>query len=258
MNMNLQTNTVEFYQISKLMIIPVCIITETVMGWRQQQLSVKMITSLVLILVGMGLFLIDDFAIHSTTTGLFWAGASVFLAAFGQVFYNPTLKALEVTPEQLLFLSSPVFTVLSALLSCLKEDMMVVAQTEVTGELVRDVILSCVAAAGLNFTTFRGLEMFTPLAWQIVGHAKTICIVMIGVIYFDSTLTNQMILGMSFAFAGMILFTEENRLQGEMKKAAEAAKAKELPGESALSSGLEEDNSNKSDAESRHHSRLKV
>ena len=43
-------------------------------------------------------------------------------------------------------------------------------------DLVVDILISCVMALGSNLTNFLVLSWASPLTYQVIGHMKTICV----------------------------------------------------------------------------------
>lgn len=60
---------------------------------------------------------------------------------------------------------------------------------------------------------------FSAVSFQVLGHMKTVCVLILGWILFDSALTSKNILGMMLAVLGMIIYSwaVESDKQANMK-----------------------------------------
>ncbi|OMO83707.1 hypothetical protein COLO4_22369 [Corchorus olitorius] len=68
-------------------------------------------------------------------------------------------------------------------------------------------VLSCSIAVGTNLSQFICIGRFTAVSFQVLGHMKTILVLMLGFIFFGKEGLNlQVILGMVIAVAGMVWY----------------------------------------------------
>jgi solute carrier family 35 protein E3 len=211
MNLSLVHNSVGFYQISKLACIPMTLLIECYLGMMHQTLTLRLLLSLLLLSVGMALVATNDTS--ATSLGLLWAFLGTFSTSVAQVLFSPLQKSLQLDPLQLLLHTSPMLTLGASLAVPLSDDMPRLLSHRVTTELVRDLAISCVCAIVLNMTNYAVLSMTTPLTNQIIGHVKTIAIIVFGVIYTDNKPTTKMILGICLALLGVGFYTREKQRQ---------------------------------------------
>ena len=183
MNFNLATNSIGFYQVSKLMCIPVSLLVETLLDKRQQDLSVTLTFSLLLILIGVGLVCVKEVSFNSM--GMLWAVLGVLSTSLAQVFFSPLQRNLGLNPLQLLFHVSPWLTFGSFLMTPLFDDIDALLDMPVGLNLCVDVLLSCCLAIFLNTTNYFVLSVTSPLTYQVLGHGKTICIFIMGILLYD-------------------------------------------------------------------------
>jgi solute carrier family 35 protein E3 len=108
MNYNLATNSIGFYQTSKLSCIPITLMIETILNKRQQNLSLKMVFSLFLILLGMGLVAVNEISFN--IEGTIWAICAVIFSSCAQIFFGPLQRELNLNALQMLFWLSPIMT----------------------------------------------------------------------------------------------------------------------------------------------------
>ena len=57
----------------------------------------------------------------------------------------------------------------------------------------------------------------SPLTYQVLGHLKSIIILILGIIFYDILPSMKSIFGMTLAMIGVVIYTEENRLQNSRK-----------------------------------------
>jgi hypothetical protein len=84
MNYNLATNSIGFYQTSKLSCIPITLMIETILNKRQQNLSFKMVFSLFLILLGMGLVAVNEISFNIEGIHIY---VHIHICIYSQIFY---------------------------------------------------------------------------------------------------------------------------------------------------------------------------
>lgn len=216
MNLNLATNSVGFYQLSKLSCIPITLIIETILNRRQQILNVTMMFSLLCILGGMSFIVIHELSLNFL--GLVWASIAVLCTSLAQVLFSPFQKELGMNSMQLLYHTSPILTIGSYLLVPFFEDTHRLLNTTITGSLVFHIVASCLFAVFLNLSNYFVLSMVSPLTYQILNHCKTILVILSGVIFFGELPSSKVITGMIVVIVGVIIYTEENRQQ-QIRKA---------------------------------------
>ena len=236
MNFNLAANSVGFYQISKLSCIPVTLFLETLLGRRQQILTLRMMFSLVAIIIGMGLVAINEVSINAV--GCLWAACAVCTSSLAQIFFAPLQKELGLNALQMMFHLSPIMTIGSLLTIPMFEDVTALYDFDVKLTLVVDVVVSCFMALASNLTNFLVLGWSSPLTYQVIGHLKTIMILISGIFLYDSIPSGKSIAGMALAMVGVIAYTEENRRQQVKRTSTEQAPA---PAQQPQQSGRSKD-----------------
>lgn len=69
------------------------------------------------------------------------------------------------------------------------------------------IILSCTIAIGTNLSQFICIGRFTAVSFQVLGHMKTILVLVLGFIFFGKEGLNlHVVLGMLLAVLGMIWY----------------------------------------------------
>lgn len=154
MNFNLATNSVGFYQISKLACIPITLLLETLLNRRQQVLTLKMISSLSLIMLGMGLVAVNEVVFNAK--GFIWAAAGVICSSSAQIFFAPLQKDLNLDALQMLFHLSPFLTIGSFATIPLFENTKELLDFQVNSTVIADIGVSCCMAVLLNTSNYLG------------------------------------------------------------------------------------------------------
>ena len=222
MNWSLVYNSVGFYQISKLACIPMTLLLETILGCRQQQITFTLIFSLLLITSGM--YFISVKEVSFTTEGLFFATLAVISTSLSQIFFGPLQRGLQLDSLQLLFHTSPWITFGSFISAILTENINGLMQMKVSSMVVIDILCSCFMAIVVNSSNYYVLAFASPLTYQIIGHVKTIIIIMSGFLIFNNDFSLRILCGIILALLGVIIYTEENRQQQQ-----QLLKAKSIP-----------------------------
>lgn len=69
------------------------------------------------------------------------------------------------------------------------------------------IILSCTIAIGTNLSQFICIGRFTAVTFQVLGHMKTILVLILGFLFFGKEGLNlHVVFGMSIAIVGMIWY----------------------------------------------------
>lgn len=206
-NYSLAYSSVGFYQISKLFCIPVTLVLETLLDLRQQQLTFNLIFSLIILVTGMSL--VVDNELSSNIKGLIWTILGILATSSAQVFFSPLKKELGLDAMQLLFHTSPWLAFCSFVFVPAIEDTNKLIDYTLSYEVVIYVFLSCMIAVAFNTSNYLLLGAVSPLTYTIIGHGKTISIIILGYYFFDSSPSQRMMYGIVFALIGVMIYTYE-------------------------------------------------
>lgn len=69
------------------------------------------------------------------------------------------------------------------------------------------ILLSCSLAVFCNMSQYLCIGRFSAVSFQVLGHMKTVCVLTLGWLLFDSELTLKNILGMLLAVTGMVIYS---------------------------------------------------
>ncbi|KAH8046985.1 hypothetical protein JL722_13322 [Aureococcus anophagefferens] len=203
LNTSLMLNSITLYQIAKLGIIPCTCVVEYFLYGRV--FTAKMIASIGLTLCGVALVAITEMNVSSSALGVAVAACSV-LSSSGQQLLGMSLLLLSPVLDKLstgIFVTDYRWSRGSAL--CL--------------------VMSCSAAVLVNVSQFLVLGRFTAVTYQVLGHAKTICVLVVGYLFFGGQITGQQFVGMTMAVGGMMSYSQAS--QNAPQKPASAPKASE-------------------------------
>ncbi|KAJ0791008.1 putative sugar phosphate transporter domain-containing protein [Helianthus annuus] len=69
------------------------------------------------------------------------------------------------------------------------------------------ILLSCSLAVFCNISQYLCIGRFSAVSFQVLGHMKTVCVLTLGWLLFDSELTFKNIMGMLVAVGGMVIYS---------------------------------------------------
>lgn len=204
MNYCLAESSVGFYQISKLACIPTILLLESILGIRNQTLSMGLMGSLLLIIIGMVLVIQQEIIFN--IRGVMWAAIGVVTTSLAQIFFGPLQKELGLDSIQLLYHTSPWLVISSAATLPYVEDISHLVMYPFSSSCIIVIGLTCVISVLFNVSNYQLLTITTPLTYTILGHLKTL-LVIIGGSYFYPTMTSaKMYMGIVTAFVGAMAY----------------------------------------------------
>ncbi|KAJ9567644.1 hypothetical protein OSB04_003610 [Centaurea solstitialis] len=224
MNVSLMWNSVGFYQIAKLSMIPVSCLLEVAFDKIRYSRDTKL--SILLVLMGVAVCTVTDVSVN--TKGFVAAFVAVWSTALQQYFLvgnkkfvyilTPnlfTVRALSSTEIRVEFFQSVgtycsysgrIPVLLGPFVDYWLTNKRVDAFKYDTASLLF-LILSCTIAIGTNLSQFICIGRFTAVTFQVLGHMKTILVLMLGFIFFGREGLNlHVVLGMMIAIMGMVWY----------------------------------------------------
>lgn len=214
LNLSLGFNSVGFYQMTKLAIIPFTVLLET--AFLKKQFSRKIKFSLFLLLIGVGIASITDLQLN--LVGSILSLLAIATTCVGQILTNTIQKRLNVSSTQLLYQSAPfqaaiLFVSGPVVDQCLTKRN--VFSFKYSPIVLAFIILSCVISVSVNFSTFLVIGKTSPVTYQVLGHLKTCLVLGFGYTLLHDPFTWRNILGILIAILGMALYsyvcTRENK-----------------------------------------------
>jgi len=231
MNLNLTYNSVGFYQMTKLLCVPAILVLQYYIDGSTVSRNVKL--SLLMVLVGVGIATEADVSVNPQ--GLIMASLAVFSTAVAQIWTGQKQKELQLNPSQLLELSAPyvglTLTIMSPLLDSWYSLPATATRKAVVGlvdyvwssQVVLLIIFTCLCAVGVNLTNFIIIGKTSPLTYQVIGHAKTCLVLLLGVWLFGNQLKPRGVLGVLVALVATIIYTEVKRRESLASRGTPAA-----------------------------------
>ncbi|XWS53290.1 hypothetical protein CRYUN_Cryun11dG0144300 [Craigia yunnanensis] len=214
LNLSLGFNSIGFYQMTKLAIIPFTVLLETI--FLKKQFSQKIKLSLLLLLVGVGIASITDLQLNFVGTVL--SLLAIATTCVGQILTNTIQKRLNVSSTQLLYQSAP-FQAAILFVSGPLVDQFLTKQNvfafKYSPIVLAFIILSCIISVSVNFSTFMVIGKTSPVTYQVLGHLKTCLVLGFGYTLLHDPFTDRNIIGILIAIFGMGLYsyfcTQENK-----------------------------------------------
>ncbi|XP_040995772.1 UDP-rhamnose/UDP-galactose transporter 6-like isoform X2 [Juglans microcarpa x Juglans regia] len=104
------------------------------------------------------------------------------------------------------------------------------------------IILSCTIAVGTNLSQFICIGRFTAVSFQVLGHMKTILVLIMGFFFFGKEGLNlHVVLGMVIAVVGMIWYGNASSKPGGKERRSHSLPTTRQPKQSGLSESTELD-----------------
>ncbi|KAJ1418823.1 triose-phosphate transporter family-domain-containing protein [Ochromonadaceae sp. CCMP2298] len=207
MNLNLSYNSVGFYQISKLACIPFTLIVQYV----AYKLTVPRTVQLTLIPITFGVGYATVYDLSINPVGLAFATCAVVATALAQIFTNTYQKSLGCDALQLLYHTSPLITLGMLVMCAFFDDLHAFAHYSYQPDCVFRISLSCFFALGVNVSNYLVLGKTSPLTYQVLGHMKTVLILVLGFTVFNKPVDVRNVIGIVIAMVGVVAYTEVRR-----------------------------------------------
>ncbi|KAJ0074815.1 hypothetical protein Patl1_34976 [Pistacia atlantica] len=221
LNLSLGFNSVGFYQMTKLAIIPCTVLLETIFFRKQFSRSIQF--SLAILLVGVGIATVTDLQLN--VLGSVMSLLAVITTCVAQIMTNTIQKKFKVSSTQLLYQSCPyqamTLFIVGPFLDGLLTNQNVFA-FKYTPQVLFFIVLSCLISVSVNFSTFLVIGKTSPVTYQVLGHLKTCLVLAFGYVLLHDPFSWRNILGILIAVVGMVLYSYCCTLDGQ-QKANEAA-----------------------------------
>ena len=210
MNFNLAYNSIGFYQMSKLCAVPYMIVWNFFV--KKVRYSWEELLSLCILLCGVALFSISD--VELNFTGFIIAAVAVLSTAHNQMYTNQYQKDYQCNGPELQLCIMPIefsFGLLTSFIFELRTGNSLITQ-EYTPKLVFLTLGTVFFAIGVNLATFGLIGKTSSITYQVVGHFKTVLLLVLGYIFFPSHFesTSQLvraIAGIILALFGVFMYT---------------------------------------------------
>lgn len=206
LNLSLGFNSVGFYQMTKLAIIPCTILLEILFFGKK--FSKRIQFSLAVLLLGVGIATVTDVQLNAL--GSILSLLAIVTTCVAQIMTNTIQKKFKVSSTQLLYQSCPyqagTLLITGPFLDGLLTDQNVFA-FKYTSQVVAFIILSCLISVSVNFSTFLVIGKTSPVTYQVLGHLKTCLVLAFGYVLLHDPFNWRNILGILIALIGMVLYS---------------------------------------------------
>nr|ACL54282.1 unknown [Zea mays] len=217
MNLSLMLNSVGFYQISKLSMIPVVCLMEWVLN--SKHYTTKVISAVIVVAAGVGICTVTDVEVNAK--GFICACVAVFCTSLQQITIGSFQKKYNIGSFELLSKTAPIQALSLIILGPFVDYYLngrSLLNYPFSGGATFFILLSCSLAVFCNMSQYLCIGRFSATSFQVLGHMKTVCVLILGWILFDSALTVKNILGMLLAVMGMVVYSWA--VEAEKKAAA--------------------------------------
>ncbi|KAK4783677.1 hypothetical protein SAY86_008051 [Trapa natans] len=206
MNVSLMWNSVGFYQIAKLSMIPVSCFLEVVLDKVRYSRDTKL--SIGLVLLGVGVCTVTDVSVNFK--GFVSALIAVWSTALQQYYVHYLQRKYSLGSFNLLGHTAPVqaasLLLVGPFLDYWLTDKRIHAYHYNSVSLAF-ILLSCMIAVGTNLSQFICIGRFTAVSFQVIGHMKTILVLILGFLFFGKEgLNMHVVVGMVVAVVGMVWY----------------------------------------------------
>ncbi|XP_077220495.1 UDP-rhamnose/UDP-galactose transporter 6-like isoform X1 [Tasmannia lanceolata] len=206
MNVSLMWNSVGFYQIAKLSMIPVSCFLEVVFDKIRYSRDTKL--SIGVVLLGVAVCTVTDVSVN--TRGFVAAFVAVWSTALQQYYVHFLQRKYSLGSFNLLGHTAPVQAASLLIVGPFLDFWLTNKRVDTYDYNVTSmffIILSCSIAVGTNLSQFICISRFTAVSFQVLGHMKTILVLVLGFFFFGKEgLSLQVVLGMILAVIGMIWY----------------------------------------------------
>nr|CAD1817372.1 unnamed protein product [Ananas comosus var. bracteatus] len=206
MNVSLMWNSVGFYQIAKLCMIPVSCLLEVLLDKVRYSRDTKL--SIVVVLVGVAVCTVTDVSVNAR--GVLAATIAVWSTSLQQYYVHFLQRKYSLTSFNLLSHTAPGQAASLLLVGPFMDFWLTNKRVDAFNYTVPSVLFiisSCSIAVGTNLSQFICIGRFSAVSFQVIGHMKTILVLILGFTFFGKEGLNfHVVLGMILAVIGMVWY----------------------------------------------------
>lgn len=206
LNLSLGFNSVGFYQMTKLAIIPCTVLLETLFFRKKFSRSIQF--SLTILLLGVGVATVTDLQLNAL--GSFLSLLAVLTTCVAQIMTNTIQKKFKVSSTQLLYQSCPYQAITLFIIGPFLDGLLTnqnVFAFAYTPHVLFFIVLSCLISVSVNFSTFLVIGKTSAVTYQVLGHLKTCLVLAFGYTLLRDPFSWRNILGILIAVLGMVLYS---------------------------------------------------
>lgn len=206
MNLSLMLNSVGFYQISKLSMIPVVCVLEWII--HSKHFSSRIKVAVMVVVVGVGVCTVTDVKVNAQ--GFICACVAVISTSLQQISIGSLQKKYSVGSFELLSKTAPIQAISLVIFGPFIDYYLsgnLISNYNLSSSATMFILLSCSLAVFCNISQYLCIGRFSAVSFQVLGHMKTVAVLILGWVLFDSALTLKNILGMALAVLGMVVYS---------------------------------------------------
>lgn len=229
LNLSLMLNPVSLYQIAKLLIIPfVCLVEKF---WLGKEFTRGVITSVLIVVTGVAVVTVTDVGLGDNPAGLAVAAMSVISSGMQQIFCRTMQQKHKLSSHELLANTAPAQGWTLLLIGPFLDRYVSsswVFNFNYTFPALVFLVLSCSMAVFVNISQFMCLGRFSAVSFQVLGHTKTILVLLGGWMFLGDHISGRQFAGMCLAVAGMVAYGVESSKTPRVKVASEDSTKEKL------------------------------
>ncbi|GAA0181688.1 secondary carrier transporter [Lithospermum erythrorhizon] len=231
LNLSLGFNSVGFYQMTKLAIIPCTVLLETLFLSKTFSRSIKF--CLTILLIGVGIATVTDLQLNALGSVL--SLLAVLTTCVAQIMTNTIQKKFKISSTQLLY-QSCLYQAMTLFIIGPFLDRQLTGQSvfsfNYTTRVTVFIILSCLISVSVNFSTFLVIGKTSPVTYQVLGHLKTCLVLTFGYVLLHDPFSWRNIMGILVALVGMVSYSYYCNLESKKKTAEGTIQAQSQESES--------------------------
>jgi len=232
-NCSNEANSVGFYQITKLLIIPTVMGLERLQGRKSAVYSRKVVLSIVVTAIGVAVATVSDFEMN--VRGTILAALSIVSTAQYQIWQGSKQHEHGVTATQITYsvawpqsiaglassLTADVLMPKVKVLILMRPSNLLEHQLSGQGDLFW-IALCNILAVCTNISVYGLIGKTSPVTYQVVGQLKTVLVVVFGYIFFDVRVPLHWLMlrfaGVGVAVIGVFSYALCKNAEGREKK----------------------------------------
>lgn len=222
LNLSLGFNSVGFYQMTKLAIIPCTVLLETIFFMKRFSRTIQF--ALGILLLGVGIATITDLQLN--LLGSVLSLLAILTTCVAQIMTNSIQKKFRVSSTQLLYQSCPYQAITLFVFGPFLDGLLTnknVFAFNYTPQVLAFIVLSCLISISVNFSTFLVIGKTSAVTYQVLGHLKTCLVLTFGYVLLHDPFSWRNILGILVAVVGMVLYSYYCNAESQQQKASEAS-----------------------------------
>ncbi|KAF6252616.1 triose-phosphate transporter family-domain-containing protein [Scenedesmus sp. NREL 46B-D3] len=205
LNLSLLVNSIGFYQVAKLLITPCTCLMEMLAA--EKTVTPGVATSIAMVVAGVAVVTVNDVQVN--LLGLAIAVVSVVSSGMQQIMCGNLQRKHRLSSYQLLaniaYIQGIMLLVIGPFIDQAVSQQWI-TQYAWSSAALQQLLLSCGLAVLVNVSQFMCLGRFSAVTFQVLGHTKTIVVLLASWWVFQEQMTVRKLAGMGLAVMGMVLY----------------------------------------------------